>query len=312
MYAVVAAAERDPASGVEEARASKRNDTRPKPDMVAVLRLVSTLHSALYTPHSTLHTLHFTLHALHFTLHTLHFTLYPLHSTPYTVDFTHYTLHSTLYTPHSTLHTPHSTLYTSHCALYTLHFNTLYFALHTLHFTLRTLHFTLHTLHFPLQNLHFTLSTPHFTLYTPQSPLLTLHITFSTQHSGFFTLYPLSTAHWYGNRGKITMTVQITCFTREFYVTALEFVGCILFFFVLLSIPSYAPASLPQQLYENAPQPAYPQHVEPGNSNPPRKEEQLSFRPRGWSSFPFGILFQVQIISSLQTFISSATFIPLA
>ena len=41
---------------------------------------------------------------------------------------------------------------------------------------------------------------------------------------------PLSTVHWYGNRGNMYKTVQITCFTKELYVTAFGFVGCILFF----------------------------------------------------------------------------------
>ena len=39
----------------------------------------------------------------------------------------------------------------------------------------------------------------------------------------------LHTVHWYGNRGKMYKTVQITCFTKVFYVTAFGFVGCIFF-----------------------------------------------------------------------------------
>ena len=38
LYAVVASAEKDAASGAEESRAAKRKDQRPKPDMVAVSR----------------------------------------------------------------------------------------------------------------------------------------------------------------------------------------------------------------------------------------------------------------------------------
>ena len=214
----------------------------------------------LYTPHSTLYTPHSTLYTLHFTLCTSHFTLYTWHST---------LLHCTLHTLHSTLHTPHSTLYTLHITLYTLHFILLYLALHTPHFTLHTphstlctLHFAFHTLHLTLHTLHFTLHTLHFTLHTLEFPLYTWPSTLYTLHSTL-TLYtrrsttptshptlctPLHSAlhslHWDGNRGRMYKTVEITCFTTVFYVTAslcvstsvpstyvwaFGFVGCILF-----------------------------------------------------------------------------------
>ena len=70
----------------------------------------------------------------------------------------------------------------------------------------------------------------HSTFYTQHSPLYTLHSTLNTLHSTLHTLHSTvqqSTAHWYGNRGKCT--VQITCFSQVFYVTAFGFVGCILF-----------------------------------------------------------------------------------
>ena len=223
----------------------------------------------LYTPHSTLYTLHSTLHTLHSTLYTLHFTLYTLHLTLHTLHCTLHTLHSTLHTPHSTLYTLHIALYTSyfytwHSTLHTLHFTlhtpdstlcTLHFTFHTLHLTLHTLHFTLHTLHFTLHTLHFTLHTLHFPLYTWPSTLYTLHstLTLYTRRSTTPTSHPtlctplhstLHSLHWYGNRGRMYKTVEITCFTTVFYVTAslcvstsvpstyvwaFGFVGCILF-----------------------------------------------------------------------------------
>ena len=111
----------------------------------------------------------------------------------------------------------------------------------TLHFALHTLHVTLHTPHFTLCTLHITLYTPHSTLYaihftftfrTPQSPLYTPHATCPTQHSfsshsALCTLLQ-SRARWYGKRGKMYKTVQTTCFTKLFCVTAFGFVGCIL------------------------------------------------------------------------------------
>ena len=137
--------------------------------------------------------------------------------------------HSTLHTPHLTLHTLHSTLYTSH------------FTLHTLHSTLYTPHYAslVHTLHSTLYTFH-----PTAALYTPHSTIPTLHSTHCifTQQSTFFaphtlhsTLFciPQSTVHWYRNRGKMHKTVQLTCFTQVFYVTAFGFVGCILFSFFL-------------------------------------------------------------------------------
>ena len=122
------------------------------------------------------------------------------------------------------LYTPHSSLYTLHFTLHTPHFT-----LHTLHSTLYTPHFTLHTLHSTLCTPHFTLYTLHSTLYTPHSTAYTLHSTLHTLHSTLFRI-PQSTVHWYGNRGKMYKTVQITCFTKVFFVTAFGFVGCILFF----------------------------------------------------------------------------------
>ena len=194
------------------------------------------MHSTLYTPHSTLHTLHFTLctphiahYTLDFTLYTPHPTLYISHSTPYTLHFTLHTPHFTLYTLHFTLHTLHFKLHILHSALYSLHFtlHTFHFTVYTLHFapTLYTLHSTFHTLHFALHTLHSTLYTPHSTLhtfrtlYTTQSRLHSIHIhsplnttlsshpTLCTSHSSAFHM---STVHWYGNKGKMYKTVQIT------------------------------------------------------------------------------------------------------
>ena len=96
-------------------------------------------------------------------------------------------------------------------------------ALHTLH-TLDTLH-TLST-HYTLR---FTLY--HSTLHTPQSPFHTLNNTVPTEHSTVLhsTLctppHPaLHSLHWYGNRGRMHKTVEITCFTKVLYVTAFGFV----------------------------------------------------------------------------------------
>ena len=124
----------------------------------------------------------------------------------------YYLGHSTLYTLHSTLYMWHSTLHTLHSALYTLHF-------------------TLYTPHSTLYAIRFT-----FTFHTPQSPLYTPHATCPTQHS-FSSHSALCTllhstfqsrARWYGKRGKMYKTVQTTCFTKLFCVTAFGFVGCIL------------------------------------------------------------------------------------
>ena len=215
-----------------------------------------TLHSTLYTLYLTLHTLHFTLHTLNFTLHTLHSTLYTLYLTLHTLHFTLHTLHFTLHTLYSTLYTPHSTLHTLHFTLHTLHFTlrTRHSTLHNLHFKVYILHYTLHTLHSTLYTPHSTLYTPNFALYTPDFTLYTPHFILHTLHSTLytphFTLYtstlytshillhtlhstpfriPQSTVHWCSNLGKMYKTVQITCFTKAFYVTAFGFVGCILF-----------------------------------------------------------------------------------
>ena len=113
-----------------------------------------------------------------------------------TSDMSHcvlHTLHSTLYTPHSTryaLYTPHFTLYTPHSPLYTPHSTLLHSTLNTL---LR----------------HFTLQPPNFALH----PL---------PHSAVYSALVLQ-------EGRMYKTVQITCFTKVFYVTAFGFVGCILF-----------------------------------------------------------------------------------
>ena len=210
--------------------------------------LLSTLHtsqSALYTPHTTLHTPHFTLytphstlytlrsthHTPHFTLHTLRSTLYTLHSTVYTLQFRLHTPHFTLYTAHFTLHTPHFTLHTLRSTLCTLHspLYTLHSTLYTLHSTLYTLHFKLHTPHFTLYTLDSALYTPHSTVYTLHSTLHTLHFTL---HSPYLALHPLPHSTVYSvlvrKQGKMHTTVQITCFTKVFYVTAFGFVGCIL------------------------------------------------------------------------------------
>ena len=104
-------------------------------------------------------------------------------------------------------------------------------ALRALHSTLHTLHFTLYTPHSTLYTPHSTLYNLHSTLYTPHSIHSTLHSLHSTLHTLHSTLFriPQSTVHWYGNRGKMYRTVQITWFTKVFYVTAFGFVGCILF-----------------------------------------------------------------------------------
>ena len=78
-------------------------------------------------------------------------------------------------------------------------------------------HFTLHT---PIPTSHYT-----YTFATQQSTFFTPH----TLHSTLFRL-PQSTVQWYGNRGNMYKTVQISCFTKVFYVTAFRFVGCIVFF----------------------------------------------------------------------------------
>ena len=208
----------------------------------AIFRTLYTLHSTLCTdtPHSTIYTLHFTFHTLHsalYTFYTPHFTFltYILHFTLYNLHSTRYTPHSTLYTPHFALDTLHSTLYIPHFTLYTLH-STLY----TLHFTLHSLHSTLYTVHSTLYTPRFTFFTWHFTPHTPHSTIPTSHSTHNIPHSTFhllhtphFALHPLphstvSTVHWYGNRGNMHKTLQITCFTRVFYVTAFGFVGCFL------------------------------------------------------------------------------------
>ena len=114
--------------------------------------------------------------------------------------------------------------------------DTLHFTLCTPHSTCDTPHFTLCTLHFTLHTLHFTPYILHFTFHTAQSPLYTPHATCPTQHS-FSSHSALCTllhstfqsrARWYGKRGNMYKTVQTTCFTKLFCVTAFGFVGCIL------------------------------------------------------------------------------------
>ena len=131
-----------------------------------------------------------------------HFTLY----TP------HFTLHSTLDTRHSTLATPHSTLCTWHSTLDTLHL-----PLHTLHFTLY------------IQTLHFTFDTSHSTIpisyprhYIPHSALHCLY----TAHSALHPIPPSTVSTGTVTEEECTKTVEITCFTKVFYVTAFGFVGC--------------------------------------------------------------------------------------
>ena len=143
-----------------------------------------------------------------------------LRQAQYLGHFTHlYTLHSPLYTLHSTLDTLHLPLHTLHSTLCTWHS------------TLDTLHLPLHTLHFTLyiQTLHFTFDTSHSTIpisyprhYIPHSALHCLY----TAHSALHPI-PLSTV----NTGTVTeeectKTVEITCFTKVFSVTAFGFVGC--------------------------------------------------------------------------------------
>ena len=180
-----------------------------------------TLHSTLYTPHSTL----FTLHTSHFwlTFYTLHFIIYTPHATPHTLHFTLHTLHSTLYIPHFTFHTLHSTLYTLH----------LHATLHSLHSTLYTVHSTLYTPRFTFFTWHFTPHTPqfpppHLTLYTQHSPLNIpppSHSTLCTSPPSTFHSVYSALVRQQRNMHK---TLQITCFTRVFYVTAFGFVGCFL------------------------------------------------------------------------------------
>ena len=73
--------------------------------------------------------------------------------------------------------------------------------------------------HSTLYTRHFTLHNPHFTPYTLHSPRLktplSSHSTLCTPlHS---TLHSL---HWYGSRARMYKTVEMTCFTKVFYVTA--------------------------------------------------------------------------------------------
>ena len=204
---------------------------------------VYTPHCTLCTPHTTLHTPHCTLHTLHSTLYTLHFTLHTPHSLIYTSHSTLCTSHSTLYTPHFTLHTFHSTLYTFQPTLHTVHF-----ALLTPHSTLYTLHSTVYTLHSTLPTSHSTLYTPHSSLYIFHPTPYALHSTVRNPHFTLYTLHspliisfsshpilctpPSSRFHSLQCTGTVLgakkyKTVQITCFTNVFYVTAFGFTGCI-------------------------------------------------------------------------------------
>ena len=114
------------------------------------------------------------------------------------------------------------TLHLKHFTLYIWHLDTLHFSRHSLYFTL---HFTLST---PLYTRHFALHNPHFIPYTLHSPLntsLSLHSRLCTApHS---TLHGL---HWYGNRGRMYKTVEITCFTKSVLRHYLRFVGRSCFF----------------------------------------------------------------------------------
>ena len=204
-----------------------------------------TLHFALYTLHSALPTLHFILYTLHLAF-TLETALYTLHLRPRTLHFTLYTWHSTRYTSHLPLDTPRSTLYTLNFTFYTLHC-----ALHALRISLWTLLSTLSTLHFTLDNPHSTLYTAYFTLHFLYSHF-TLYILYLNSHFTFYTLQSalntplfslsshstlctpphstLHSLHWYGNRGRMYKTVEISCFTKIFYVTGLRFVYFSCFF----------------------------------------------------------------------------------
>ena len=231
------------------------------------------LHSTLHTPHTTFYTPHFALHTLHFTLHTPHFTLYTPPSTLYTPHFTLHTLHSTLRTPHFTLQTPDSTVHTLHSRLYTLHSTlptshsrlqpltvhtlhstlyTLHSALHTLHSTFHTPHFTIYTLHFTLYIPHSTLYSPHFTLYTPHSTHSTLYTLCGTLRTPHFTLHTLHSTPFRTPQSSGTVTGEkCTRLFKQlvaqkcFYVTAFEFVGCILFFPLGGARSQGFPAALP-------------------------------------------------------------------
>ena len=91
-------------------------------------------------------------------------------------------------------------------------------------------------IHFVWQAQYFcVLYTLHSAHYTPHSRHHTFHFTFYTLHSALHTLHstlfhiPQSTVHWYGSKGNMHKNVQLTCFTKKFYVTAFGLVGCILF-----------------------------------------------------------------------------------
>ena len=199
--------------------------TLPGPVHTTLHSTLNILHSTLCTLHlhwhSTIYTLHFTLDTPHSTiLHTLHFILHTLHLTPYTPHSTVCTLHFTFYTSHCALDTPHSTVYTLYSTLYTLH-STL-----TLHLTFYTLHSALYTLRFTLYTLHFTLDTSHSAIPTSRpTHIYILHSPLNTSlssHSAFCTPLhsTLHSLHWHGNRGRMYNTVEISCFTKVFYVIA--------------------------------------------------------------------------------------------
>ena len=88
--------------------------------------------------------------------------------------------------------------------------------LHPLHFTLHTLHCTPYFPHFTLHISHSTILTSNSRRYIPYS---TLHYLQTALHSIFHSL------HWCGHKGRLHMTIEINCFTKLFYLTALGFGG---------------------------------------------------------------------------------------
>ena len=140
--------------------------------------LLSTLHSALYTPYSALHTQHSTLYTQHSTLHTQHSTL----STPHSALSTP---HSALYTPHSALHTPYSALHTPHSALYTPYSALLVYFV-CMHHYMRTKYLLRGTVGWrpsPLYMNKVIIITQHSTLSILYSELYTQYSALSTPHS---------------------------------------------------------------------------------------------------------------------------------
>ena len=103
------------------------------------------------------------------------------------------------------------------------------FAYHTLH----TLLITLYTPHSPLDA-----STLRSKLYTPLSTLYIPHFTLHTLHS---TL--LDTLHWYGNRGKMSKTVQMPCFLKVFYTLSTRLHSGLWAVSCFFSVSSFLPVS---------------------------------------------------------------------